>query len=88
MYISHVAQVSDTAQVTRQVSLLGLIACEQGRKLVNTFLLHIICCIGLCAYLLYKLSIIHHARIQDSYILPKCAAADKVLTDYLGLRPR
>ena len=38
---SHVAQVSDTAQVTRQVSLLGLIAREQGRKLVNTFLLHI-----------------------------------------------
>ena len=27
-YISHVAQVSDTAQVTRQVSLLGLIAWE------------------------------------------------------------
>ena len=26
VYISHVAQVSDTAQVTRQVSLLGLIA--------------------------------------------------------------
>ena len=26
VYISHVAQVSDTAQVTRQISLLGLIA--------------------------------------------------------------
>ena len=48
------------AQVTRQVSLLGLIAWEQGRKLVNTFLLHILCCIGLCAYLPYKLSIICH----------------------------
>ena len=48
------------AQVTRQVSLLGLIARGQGRKLVNTFLLHIICCIGLCVYLLYKLSIICH----------------------------
>ena len=47
----HVAQVSDIAQVTRQVSLLGLIVREQGRKLVNTFLLHIICCIEQCAYL-------------------------------------
>ena len=63
MYICHVAQVSDTAQVTRQVSLLGLIEWEEVRKLVNTFLLHIICCIELCAYLQYKLSIIHHARI-------------------------
>ena len=50
MYMSHVAQVSDTAWVTRQVPLLGLNEREQGRKLVNTFLLHIIiCCIGLCA---------------------------------------
>ena len=32
---------------------------EQGRKLVNTLLFHIICCIELCAYLQYKLSIIH-----------------------------
>ena len=63
MYISHVAQVSDTAQVTRQVSLLGLVECEQGRKLTNTFLLHIICCIGLYGHLQYKLSIIHHNRI-------------------------
>ena len=52
--ISHVAQVSNTTQVTRQVSLLGLSEWEQGRKLVVTFLLHIICCIGLCTYLLYN----------------------------------
>ena len=31
-YISHVAQVSDTAQATRQVSLLGLIEWKQGGK--------------------------------------------------------
>ena len=37
VYINHVAQVSDTAQVTRQVSLLGLIEWEQGMKLVDTF---------------------------------------------------
>ena len=36
----------------------------------------------------YKFSINHHARIQDSYILPRCAGADKVLIDYPGLRPR
>ena len=88
VYISHVAQVSDTAQVTRQVSLLGIIAREQGRKLANTFLLYIICCIELCAYLQYILSIIHHTRIQVSYILPRCAAADKVLTDYHRLHPQ
>ena len=56
-YISHVAQV------TWQVSLLELIAWEQGRKLVITFLLHIICCIGLCTHLFYKLSIIHHIKV-------------------------
>ena len=42
MYISHVAQVNDTAQVTRQVSLLGLNAREQGRNLVNKFLVQTI----------------------------------------------
>ena len=26
-------------------------------------------CIGLCAYLLYKLSIIHHARIRIGYTM-------------------
>ena len=51
--LRHVAQVSDTAQVSRQVSLLGLIELEAGWQLVNTFLLHIIilCCIELCAYI-------------------------------------
>ena len=77
-----------TIQVTRQVSLLGLITGEHGRELVSTILLHIICCIELCVYLQYKLSIIHHARIQDSCILPRCAVADKVLIDYLRLCPR
>ena len=67
MYISCVAQVSDTAQVNRQVLLLGLIVREQVRKLLNTFLLYIICCIELCAYLQYKLSLIYHIRIQVSY---------------------
>ena len=38
----------------------GFIVWEQGRQLVSTFLLHIICCIELCEYLKYKLSIIHH----------------------------
>ena len=38
-------------------------------------------------YLQYKKSIIHHARIQVSYILPRYAAADK-LTDYLRFHPR
>ena len=42
---------------------VGMYVCEQGRKLVITFLLHIIGCIGLCNCLQYKLSIIHHARI-------------------------
>ena len=42
VYISHVAQFSNTAQVTRQVSLLECIELEEGRKLVNTFLLHIL----------------------------------------------
>ena len=50
---------------------------SQGRKLVNTLLLHIICYIELCAYLQYKLSIIHYISIQVGYILPKCAAAEK-----------
>ena len=36
VYVRHVVQVSDTAQVTRQVSLLEYIAQEQGRKSVNT----------------------------------------------------
>ena len=59
MYVSHVAQV------TGQVSLLGLIVREQGRILVNTFLLYIKCNNGLCAYLQYKsLSIIHYTRIH------------------------
>ena len=41
-----------------------------------------------CAYLQYILSIIHHTRIQIiSYILPRCAAEDKVQTDHLGFRP-
>ena len=78
--VSHVAQVSDTAQVTRQVSLLGLIACEQGRKLVNTFLLHIIGCIGLCAILQHKLSIIHYTRIQ----LLHAVCTHTILENFMG----
>ena len=42
--MSHVAQVSDTAQVTRQVSLLGLIDGKQGREYMNTFTLDVISC--------------------------------------------
>ena len=48
----------------------------------ETFLLHIICCIRLCAYLQYKLSIIHHTRIQASSILPRCIL-HKVNTQYI-----
>ena len=40
MYISHVAQVSDTAQVTRQVSWFRTIDQEPSVELVNTFLVH------------------------------------------------
>ena len=49
------------AQVTRQVPMLRLIAWEQGRKLVNTFLLHIIHILywAMCI-LQYKLSINLH----------------------------
>ena len=57
---------------------------SQGRDVVNTVLFHIICYIELCAYLQYKLSIIHYISIQVGYILPKCAVADKVLPFALG----
>ena len=85
-------QLSQTLAEIRICSLPRFLfanVCDVMHKnIVNTFLLHIIFCTELCAHLLYKLSIIHHIRIQNSCILPRCAAADKVLTDYLGLRPR
>ena len=42
---------------------------DTGRKLVITFLLHIICCIGLCVYLLYKLSIIPTGQDTRSMVI-------------------
>ena len=64
MYISYVAQVSNTAQVNRRVSLLGLIAGEQGRKLVNTFLCKTVHAHG------HDLS--HTLTTQQIYLLHGC----------------
>ena len=47
------------ALVTRQVSLLGSIECEQGRKLVNTFYYYDIL-YGTTCITMYKLSIPGH----------------------------
>ena len=49
-------------QITRQVSLLGFIVWEQGRKLLNKFLLQSI--VLDYTHIQYKMSIIPYTRIQ------------------------
>ena len=58
MYISHVAQVSDTAQVTRQKLGLKLMLKNQRGKLVDRFPVYAMFCTVVCVGIntQYKLS--------------------------------
>ena len=76
-YTSHVLQVSYTAQVTRQVSLLGWITWEQGKKLVLCTHLQYKYCLSFTTpgynYVLYRILLRRRIKGKSVHICVICA---------------